>query len=59
VLRPFDPDFLGAHMNFGFDAEQERWQHFALSGSGLVIGGGTPNVQKNIIAERILDLPHD
>jgi alkylation response protein AidB-like acyl-CoA dehydrogenase len=24
-----------------------------------VIGGGTPNIQKNIIAERILGLPHD
>jgi hypothetical protein len=24
-----------------------------------VIGGGTPNIQKNIIAERILGLPKD
>jgi len=24
-----------------------------------VIGGGTPNVQKNIIAERMLGLPKD
>jgi len=36
-----------------------RWQHFALSWPEVVIGGGTPNVQKNIIAERILGLPHD
>jgi len=39
----------------------------ALEGDGgarldwctTVIGGGTPNIQKNIISERILRLPHD
>ena len=36
-----------------------RWQRFALNWPEVVIGGGTPNVQKNIIAERILGLPHD
>jgi alkylation response protein AidB-like acyl-CoA dehydrogenase len=36
-----------------------RWQRFALSWAEVVIGGGTPNVQKNIIAERILGLPKD
>jgi acyl-CoA dehydrogenase len=36
-----------------------RWQQFALGWPEVVIGGGTPNVQKNIIAERILGLPHD
>lgn len=36
-----------------------RWQQFALNWPEVVIGGGTPNVQKNIIAERILGLPHD
>ena len=36
-----------------------KWQHFALSWPEVVIGGGTPNVQKNIIAERILGLPKD
>ena len=36
-----------------------KWQHFALSWPEVVIGGGTPNIQKNIIAERILGLPKD
>jgi alkylation response protein AidB-like acyl-CoA dehydrogenase len=36
-----------------------RWQKEALGWCTAVIGGGTPNIQKNIIAERILGLPHD
>ncbi len=36
-----------------------RWQHDALSWPETVIGGGTPNIQRNIIAERILGLPKD
>jgi len=36
-----------------------RWQQSALSWPATVIGGGTPNVQKNIIAERMLGLPKD
>jgi acyl-CoA dehydrogenase len=36
-----------------------RWQRFALSWPEVVIGGGTPNIQKNIVAERILGLPKD
>jgi alkylation response protein AidB-like acyl-CoA dehydrogenase len=45
----------------GSDAVPEggRWQRFALSWPEVVIGGGTPNIQKNIIAERILGLPKD
>jgi alkylation response protein AidB-like acyl-CoA dehydrogenase len=39
--------------------EGGRWQKEALSWCTAVIGGGTPNIQKNIIAERILGLPHD
>jgi len=35
------------------------WQKEALGWCTAVIGGGTPNIQKNIIAERILGLPHD
>jgi len=36
-----------------------HWQKQALGWGTTVIGGGTPNIQKNIIAERILGLPHD
>jgi alkylation response protein AidB-like acyl-CoA dehydrogenase len=36
-----------------------HWQGQALGWGTTVIGGGTPNVQKNIIAERILGLPRD
>ena len=36
-----------------------RWTFQALNWPEVVIGGGTPNIQKNIIAERILSLPKD
>lgn len=35
------------------------WQSFALNWPEVVIGGGTPNIQRNIIAERILGMPKD
>jgi alkylation response protein AidB-like acyl-CoA dehydrogenase len=40
-------------------AEDGHWQRFALGWPEVVIGGGTPNIQKNIIGERILGLPKD
>jgi alkylation response protein AidB-like acyl-CoA dehydrogenase len=36
-----------------------RWQKVSLGWPEVVIGGGTPNIQRNIIAERILGLPKD
>jgi alkylation response protein AidB-like acyl-CoA dehydrogenase len=39
--------------------EGGHWQRFALSWPEVVIGGGTPNIQRNIIAERVLGLPKD
>ena len=36
-----------------------RWQRMALSWPEVVIGGGTPNIQRNILAERVLGLPKD
>jgi len=40
-------------------ADGGRWQTYSLNWPEVVIGGGTPNIQKNIIAERILGLPKD
>ncbi len=39
--------------------EDGAWQQAALGWHGTVIGGGSPNIQRNIIAERILGLPKD
>ena len=39
--------------------EDGEWQQAALGWHGTVIGGGSPNIQRNIIAERILGLPKD
>ncbi len=39
--------------------DEGRWQIGALSWPATVVGGGTPNIQKNIIAERFLGLPKD
>ena len=35
------------------------WAKYALNWPEVVIGGGTPNIQRNIISERILGLPKD
>jgi alkylation response protein AidB-like acyl-CoA dehydrogenase len=37
----------------------EPWYHGFLFAPALTIGGGTGEVQRNIIAERVLGLPHD
>ncbi|MCH7578882.1 MAG: acyl-CoA dehydrogenase family protein [Chloroflexi bacterium] len=41
------------------DDDLGRWASGALGWPAVVIGGGTPNIQRNIIAERILGLPKD
>jgi alkylation response protein AidB-like acyl-CoA dehydrogenase len=43
----------------GIGMESNRLPSGALDWPNVVIGGGTPNIQKNIIAERILGLPKD
>ena len=35
------------------------WHYGYLFARALTIGGGTGEVQRNIIAERVLGLPHD
>ena len=39
--------------------EDGHWQQVSLGWPEVVIGGGTPNIQRNIIAERVLGLPKD
>ncbi|HIG39569.1 MAG: acyl-CoA dehydrogenase family protein [bacterium] len=39
--------------------DRGKWANDALGWPNVVIGGGTPNIQKNIIGERILGLPKD
>ena len=52
---------LGADgMLSGSDAPMAgEWQDAFLATPGLRVGGGTDQIQRNIIAERILGLPRD
>ncbi len=49
-------DGMLAHSDAPIDGE---WQGAFLGAPGLRIGGGTDQIQRNIIAERILGLPKD
>jgi alkylation response protein AidB-like acyl-CoA dehydrogenase len=40
-------------------APADMWHHGYLFAPALTIGGGTGDVQRNILAERVLGLPHD
>lgn len=40
-------------------ADPAMWHHGFLFSQALTIGGGTGDVQRNIISEKVLGLPHD
>jgi 3-oxochol-4-en-24-oyl-CoA dehydrogenase len=40
-------------------SDVDGWHHGYLFAPALTIGGGTGDVQRNILAERVLGLPHD
>jgi alkylation response protein AidB-like acyl-CoA dehydrogenase len=43
----------------GMLTDDQIWHHGYLFARALTIGGGTGEVQRNILAERVLGLPHD
>jgi len=49
----------GAHATGPLGAPGDLWSYGFLFSPALTIGGGTAQVQRNIIAERLLGLPHD
>ena len=42
-----------------YERERGFWQAYSMFSLGLIIGGGTAQIQKNIIAERGLGLPRE
>jgi hypothetical protein len=57
-------DLIGAPAMLTGDAgddglDRSAWHTGFLFSRALTIGGGTAEVQRNIIAERVLGLPHD
>ena len=40
-------------------SDSHGWHYGFLFARALTIGGGTTQVQRNIVAERVLGLPHD
>ncbi len=40
-------------------ADVDLWHYGYLFGPALTVGGGTGDVQRNIVAERVLGLPHE
>jgi len=55
----FDMSELTLELIGSAAAHQSYETHEALNWHGTVIGGGSPNIQRNIIGERIFGLPKD
>lgn len=59
-LNGYAVSLQGAQGELWQDAEEEgQWQEEYLSSFAMTIAGGTSEIQKNIIAERMLGLPKD
>ena len=54
-------DMMGANGVLGsnVDIDHAVWTGAFLFSQALTVGGGTGNVQRNIVAERVLQLPHE
>ena len=53
---------MGAYGMLAVEAVDPKWEPWAagfLFSPALTVGGGTSEVLRNVIAERILGLPHD
>jgi alkylation response protein AidB-like acyl-CoA dehydrogenase len=50
---------LPAEVTIGDDAESDRWRTELLYSRAATIYGGTAEIQRNIIARRLLDLGSD
>jgi acyl-CoA dehydrogenase len=51
---------MGAEgMLWDAEGDQSRWQNYFLNQFAVRIGGGTDEVQRNIIAEQVLGLPRE
>ncbi len=62
-MNDISMEMLGSRNQFMAGSEEAvdegRWQQGALTWPTTVVGGGATNIQRNIIAERILGLPKD
>ena len=55
----FAMDALPAEMTIGDDVDSERWRSEFLYSRAASIYGGSSEIQRNIIARRLLDLGND
>jgi alkylation response protein AidB-like acyl-CoA dehydrogenase len=64
-VREMLHEFVGPQMvawtkdGDGFDSNGESWNRMALQSFMSSIAGGTDEIQKNIIGDRVLGLPRD